>query len=182
MSTPNPVVYVRNPTTGVWSVVVPSSDGTTVTATSKTPITDAAGNAWTIGASGVVAVNGASDYSTYGVTELAYVNGFIWQFNGTDWFGKAISTWSTPTTESPFSAIISWIAPTTNIDGTPITGLTDYIVSYGSSPTALTHTATVTSTSFSVTALTSGTWYFAVAAVNKYGVKSANSTTVFKVI
>lgn len=53
-------------------------------------ITDAAGNAWTITASGQVAVNGDAELSTVGVVELAFVNGVMWLRNKWgNWQGKA---------------------------------------------------------------------------------------------
>jgi hypothetical protein len=42
-------------------------------------ITDSAGNTWTITSGGQIAVNEATDTSTSGVVELAYVGGIMWQ-------------------------------------------------------------------------------------------------------
>ena len=57
---------------------------------SATIITDAAGNAWSLTSSGQVAVGGVADALTANVTELAYVDGTVWQENQAGlWWGKA---------------------------------------------------------------------------------------------
>lgn len=56
---------------------------------SSAAVTDASGNAWTITAGGQVAINGTADATTGNVTELAYVNGTIWQENSANmWWGE----------------------------------------------------------------------------------------------
>jgi hypothetical protein len=71
----------------------PSTNDTVVLAGSAAPIIDASGNAWTITSGGQVAVNGAADTTTASVTELAYVNGEVWQENASDlWWGKTSPT------------------------------------------------------------------------------------------
>ncbi len=75
----------------------PSANDTVVKAGSTAAITDASGNTWTITAGGQVAMNGTADTTTANVTELAYVNGEVWQENGSDlWWGKTSPTaaWS----------------------------------------------------------------------------------------
>jgi hypothetical protein len=65
------------------------------------------------------------------------------------------------------TATLSWSPPTTNLDGTPVTPIAGYTIYYGTSATALTHTAAVSgagTTTYTVTHLTAGTWYFAVSA------------------
>ena len=75
------------------------------------------------------------------------------------------------------TATLSWAAPTTNTDGTPVTPLSGYTIYYGTSPSALSHSipASATATSYEITGLAPGTWYFAVAAVAKAGTTSAMS-------
>jgi Fibronectin type III domain len=75
------------------------------------------------------------------------------------------------------AATLSWAAPTTNTDGTPMTPLSGYTIYYGTSPSALSHSipASATATSYEITGLAPGTWYFAVAAVAKVGTTSAIS-------
>jgi Fibronectin type III domain len=75
------------------------------------------------------------------------------------------------------TATLSWKAPTTNTDGTPVTPLSGYTIYYGTSPSALSHSipASATATSYEITGLAPGTWYFAVAADAKVGTQSAMS-------
>jgi hypothetical protein len=76
------------------------------------------------------------------------------------------------------SATLTWAPPTENTDGTPITGLTGYHIYYGTSASALTTTITITSaaeTSYVVSGLAPGTYYFAVDAYNSAAVDSAQS-------
>jgi hypothetical protein len=71
--------------------------------------------------------------------------------------------------------------PTTNSDGTAITGLAGYQIVYGTSATNLAQTINVTSaglTSYVIDNLTPGTWYFAVKSVNNSGVASSQSPVV----
>jgi hypothetical protein len=68
--------------------------------------------------------------------------------------------------------------PTTNTDGTPLTDLAGFYVSYGTSAGALTQTITISSSSttgYTVQGLASGTWYFTVAAYTSVGTQSAPS-------
>jgi hypothetical protein len=77
--------------------VTPSANDAVVHAGSAAAITDSSGNAWTITSGGQVAINGAADTTTGNVTELAYVNGEVWQENtGGWWWGKTSPTaaWS----------------------------------------------------------------------------------------
>jgi hypothetical protein len=73
---------------------------------------------------------------------------------------------------------LTWTPPTQNTDGTPIIGLTGYHIHYGTSVNALSATITVTDvsqTSYVVSGLAPGTYYFAVDAFNAAGVDSAES-------
>jgi hypothetical protein len=83
------------------------------------------------------------------------------------------------------TATLSWAAPTTNTDGTPVTTLTGYHVYYGTSAATLTKSVAVsgaTVTTYEITGLTPGTWYFAVAADAAGGTESAMSTLGSKTI
>jgi Fibronectin type III domain len=73
---------------------------------------------------------------------------------------------------------LSWVAPTENTNGTAVTPLTGYTIFYGTSETDLTQSVTVSGAStltYTVTGLTAGTWYFAVAADAADGTQSAMS-------
>jgi len=83
------------------------------------------------------------------------------------------------------SAALTWAAPTTNTDGSPLTDLAGFIISYGTSATNLNQTirvATAAATSYTVTSLTAGTWYFSVSAYTTIGTQSAPSGVASKTI
>jgi hypothetical protein len=83
------------------------------------------------------------------------------------------------------SATLTWTPVTQSTDGDILTGLAGYIVFYGTSPDALTTAVTVTDpnqTSYLVTPLSSGTWYFAVAAYTSDGVQGEMSNVASKTI
>lgn len=83
------------------------------------------------------------------------------------------------------SATVSWTAPLANTDGTTLTNLAGFRVAYGKSSTNLDQSAAVTNPSvstYTVDNLTSGTWYFAVYAVNAAGVESDTSNVASKTI
>jgi Tfp pilus assembly protein PilX len=66
-----------------------------------------------------------------------------------------------------------------------VTTLTGYHIYYGTNPGALTKSITVSggqTTSYEITGLTSGTWYFAVAADAADGTESAQSNVGSKTI
>jgi hypothetical protein len=76
------------------------------------------------------------------------------------------------------SAALSWATPTTDTNGSPVTTLIGYTIYYGTSESALTQSVTVSgasTTSYTINGLTSGTWYFAVAADASDGTQSAMS-------
>ena len=75
------------------------------------------------------------------------------------------------------SATLSWVAPTTNTDGTPLTDLSGYTINYGTSPSALSQAVQVSSStaSYTVQGLSAGTWYFTVTANTSLGTQSAPS-------
>ncbi len=73
--------------------MTPSANDTAVLAGSAGSITDVSGNVWTITSGGQVAVNGTPEATTANVTELAYVNGEVWQENASNlWWGETTPT------------------------------------------------------------------------------------------
>src|ERR1700730_3301788 len=85
----------------------------------------------------------------------------------------------------PGSAALSWTAPTNNEDGTPIASLAGYHVYYSTDPGSFGNAVEVaggSTTTYNVTGLTAGTYYFAVAAYNSDGVESAMSNIGNKTI
>ncbi len=83
------------------------------------------------------------------------------------------------------TATLSWIAPTTYIDGSPMMNLTGYVIYYGKSATSMTQSAQITdptAQSYVVSGLSSGTWYFEVVAYDSANVDSPASGVVTKTI
>ena len=98
---------------------------------------------------------------------------------------------STPATPAPpaspktGSATLSWTPPTENTDGTPVTDLAGYHIYYGTTEGAWTSTITVleaTETSYVVSGLAPGTYYFTVVAFNTAGDDSPESNVASKTI
>ena len=91
----------------------------------------------------------------------------------------------TVTASSSGTATLTWVAPTKNTDGTPVTSLVGYHIYYGTTEGALTNSIVVsgaTTTSYEITGLSSGTWYFAIAADAADGTESAQSNIGSKTI
>jgi hypothetical protein len=79
------------------------------------------------------------------------------------------------------SATLDWMPPTENIDGTALSNLAGYKVYYGNSAGNLNESVRVTNpglSSYTVTNLSSGTWYFAISAISATGNESALSGVV----
>ena len=89
---------------------------------------------------------------------------------------------TTPTTGS---ATVNWVPPTRNTNGSTLTNLSGYTISYGTSASQLTSTVKVTNaglTSYMIENLPAGTYYFGVEAYNSAGQTSAASNVVSKTI
>ncbi|MEA3183366.1 MAG: hypothetical protein QOI59_6889 [Gammaproteobacteria bacterium] len=85
------------------------------------------------------------------------------------------------TTTTTGVATLDWLPPTQNSDGSVLTNLAGYTVYYGTSPSNLSQSVKVTNpglTAYSVTNLTSGTWYFAVTSYSADGIESTRTSTV----
>ena len=94
-------------------------------------------------------------------------------------------TGSTSGSGSTGSATLSWTAPTTNSNGTALTDLAGFHIHYGTAAGALSNVITVSSASsvsYTVTGLTSGTWYFAISAYTNTGLESTLSNVGQKTI
>jgi hypothetical protein len=90
-----------------------------------------------------------------------------------------------PPPQANGSATIKWEAPTQNTDGTTFDTLAGFRIVYGTSATVLSSTVTVSNpgvSSYVVTNLAPGTWYFAVRAYSTAGYESADSNVASKVI
>jgi len=83
------------------------------------------------------------------------------------------------------SATLSWTAPTQNTDGTQLTDLAGYKIYYGTTSGQLTQVISINatgSTTYVVSGLASGTYYFAVTAYASDGTESAQSDVGSKTI
>jgi hypothetical protein len=99
---------------------------------------------------------------------------------------------NTPAASSPLptasmgNASLAWSAPSQNTDGSALTDLGGFKISYGTAPTQLTNAVALTNPgllTYVVTELPIGTtYYFAVIAVTTTGVESAPSETVSRTI
>ena len=86
---------------------------------------------------------------------------------------------------APGSVTLSWIAPTANTNGSPVTDLAGYHIHYGTAPGDLTKVIDLASTritTFEVSNLTPGTYYFAISAYTTQGIESAESDVGSKTI
>jgi hypothetical protein len=83
------------------------------------------------------------------------------------------------------TASVGWTPPTQNTDGTALTNLAGYRISYGTDPNALVHTLQIANpgvSSYTVGNLAPGTWHFAVRAYTSGGTESVNSNVTSKII
>jgi Putative Ig domain len=79
------------------------------------------------------------------------------------------------------SAALSWIAPTENADGSPVTDLAGYRIYYGTNAADLTSKVDVSgaqSTTYVLKGLSNGRYFFAVVAFNSLGFDSGYSSLV----
>ena len=103
--------------------------------------------------------------------------------------GAATTTDTTPTppastgNNTTGSAILAWSAPTTNVDGTPLTDLAGFKVYYGTTPGVYTSIVVGAVTSYNVVGLTKGQiYYFTVTAYDSSGYESDYAAMVSKLI
>jgi hypothetical protein len=83
------------------------------------------------------------------------------------------------------SATLTWVAPTTNEDGSALTNLAGYKVRYGTSVSALNQIVDVAgagNTTATVNGLATGTWYFTLSSYTNVGVESVQTSPVSKTI
>jgi hypothetical protein len=83
------------------------------------------------------------------------------------------------------SATVNWTPPTSNTDGSTLTSLSGYRIYYGTAGNSLTQSVQVANvglTSYTLTNLTGGAWYFGVSAYTSGGQESALSNVVSKQI
>jgi hypothetical protein len=83
------------------------------------------------------------------------------------------------------TATLTWNRVTKNTDGTKLTDLAGYTIRYGRSPAALDNVVSVANpnmTTYQVTNLSPGTWYFAIAAYSSRGEQGVLSPVASKTV
>jgi hypothetical protein len=83
------------------------------------------------------------------------------------------------------SARLDWVDPTQNTDGTPLTNLAGVNIHYGNSPSSLTQVVKVSGagqSTYTISNLAAGTWYFGAAAYTTTGVEGVMSQVGSKFI
>jgi len=106
-----------------------------------------------------------------------------------------VSDGKTSTAMNPFSinvvmpatgsAELVWEAPTANVDGTPLTDLSGYVIRYGKTAGALDKSIRINNpgtTMHIVDNLIEGTWYFSLSSLNSAGVESRPTGYVSRTI
>lgn len=80
------------------------------------------------------------------------------------------------------SATLNWTRPTLNSDGSTLTDLYSYKIYYGTSSTALNNSVVVSGdlTSYTISNLATGTWYFAISSINAASVEGNRSNAASK--
>jgi hypothetical protein len=101
--------------------------------------------------------------------------------------GGGVPTNAQPDNASPDTttgtAILSWVAPTSNVDGTPLTDLAGFKVYYGTTPGVYTSIDVGNATSHHIVGLTKGqTYYFTVTAYDSSSYESDFAAIVSKLI
>jgi hypothetical protein len=145
---------------------------------------------WTFSSNSIL-LNGTD---TRGVGQLIQVDsgGKLYQLSMTNvWWvwtgGAATQGWWTQTSAPPTQptasqpVTVSWQAPTTNIDGTPLTDLAGYHVHYGSQSGSYTSTIDVANpglVTYVIQSLPTGTYYFAVSGYDSAGLEGDLSAEV----
>ena len=98
----------------------------------------------------------------------------------------ALGTFAITVAAAPTKSVtLNWTTPTANTDGTALSNLAGYKVSYGSSSGQYATTVSLPSaalTSVVLEGLNSGTWYFAIKSVNAVGAESDYSGEVSAVL
>ena len=100
-------------------------------------------------------------------------------------YGTGAASVSTPTGPHWGEATLSWVKPTTDTNGAPLTNLSGYKVFYGMKPDDMTRVVQITNAgtlSCVIEGLSAGPWFFTVIAYNAASVDSPPSTMVTKTI
>jgi hypothetical protein len=130
---------------------------------------------WSSSNTGIAAISssGLATSIAAGSTTISATSGSI----------SRTSTLSVTSVTTTGSATLSWAAPTTNTDGTPLTNLAGYKIYYGTSSGNYTLSQDIGNiTSYTINNLPSGTYYFAVTSYDSSGMQSVYSNEARKTI
>jgi hypothetical protein len=119
--------------------------------------------------------NGVAAQSTFGSTLT----------RGVSTSSSTGSTSSSTPASADKSIDVTWAPPTAYTNGSALTDLAGYTIYYGTSPSQLTKSVSVSNagaTDYVVGGLTGGTWYFAVTAYTTTGLQSGYSSVVSRTI
>ena len=120
---------------------------------------------------------GASDVGSYHGIQISVSDGAA---------TNALPAFSISVTQSSAgSATLSWLPPTTNTNGTPLTNLAGYKIYYGTNSSSLHQSVKITNpgiASYAIDNLSPATWYFTVVSYNSQNIESSLSSVVSKTI
>lgn len=120
---------------------------------------------------------GAADAATYSSIGISVSDGYS---------SASLAAFTiTVTAASNGSATVNWTSPTQNTDGSALTDLKGFKVRYGTSSSSLSNVLDIPNagvTTAVVDNLSSGTWYFTVAAYNTAGGESVASQVMSKAV
>lgn len=100
-------------------------------------------------------------------------------------FSIAVTQTAGASSPSTGSVTISWLPPTENVNGSPLTNLAGYHIYYGTSQSSLTHVVNITNpglATYVLSNLAAATWYFALTSVNTNGVESPRTAVMSHVV
>ena len=148
---------------------VPRNTSTTLSWTSANVTSCAGSGGW----SGAKAVSGSES-----VGPISQDTTYTLNCTGSN--GNAVAM----TTVSLREAVLSWQAPTKNVDGSTLTNLSGYKIYYGTASNNYPQTVSVSgaSTTTWTVSLAPGTYYFAMTAVDSTGAESAKTNEVSKTV
>jgi len=174
----------------------------TITGTPPTSVNSGTGYSFTPNASN--AIGAAMTFSVQNLPVWASFSGMTGQLSGTPTAANAgsysniiisvsdgIASASLPAfainvnTVSNGTATVTWTPPVANTDGTSVSNLAGYHIYYGTASNNLNQNINVTNTgltAYTLSNLTSGTWYFGVTAYTTAGTESSLSNVASKTI
>ena len=134
--------------------------------------------AWLLSACGSVGTGGSASASGGGSTPNASASGTGRGSGINSRTGALGAQGPNGYAPSNIAVTLDWLPPTENADGSTLTDLAGYKILYGQSPSGLNQSITLNGvglTSYVITGLARGNWYFAILAFTPNGTRSALS-------